>query len=82
MIVKHTSDEVYNSKVFTKSSESISLLNDQAPNFVGWKNLEVNMDHSLSKDVARSKKRYNIKSKLNQGVLSQKYKEQPVSIFS
>ena len=82
MIVKHTAEESMRSKIVTKSSECISLPTEHAPNFLGWKNLEVNHDHSLNKDAAKNKKRYNIKNRLTQGVLSQKYREQPTSIFS
>jgi len=50
-------------QIGTKSSECISLPTEQAPNFTGWRNLEVNINHSLWRD-ANNNRRHTMKHKL------------------
>lgn len=38
-------------KMVTKSSECVSMPTEPQPNFTGWQNMEVNMNHSLQKDA-------------------------------
>lgn len=80
-IPSETEKEILKTKMATKSSECFSLPTEQAPNFGGWQNMEVNADHSLSKD-AKHKKRNTIKNKMTSVAATAKTNRDPFLTFS